>query len=251
MCGAGWSFEEGEGTTTDDLTLNGFDGVLHNAPDWTPGWHGTALSFDGLNQRVHTGDVDYEGGEMTLSVWVILSGDLWDAAEAELTAVGGSKNSGIILSKPATTGYSYTLLCTPEGEVEFSFWGNTENSWSMRSQAGLLQENAWHHITVRLEEASQELFIDHQRVATGSLSLADWNLSDEPLVIGDIYPYGSDSGISPSAFPGLIDEVRVYDRALIDAEVAALATEEGYLTPSYPGIELIRTHALWLEVTER
>jgi len=64
-----------------------------------------------------------------------------------------------------------------------------------------------------------------------------------PLTVGTTFPYGEGYGNETYSFLGLVEDLRIYDRAITDAEVTALFEDHGYLTPRYPGVELIRTHA--------
>jgi hypothetical protein len=47
-----WTFEEGTGLTTADISGNGFRGTLINSPGWTTGKIGGGLNFDGINDYV-------------------------------------------------------------------------------------------------------------------------------------------------------------------------------------------------------
>src|SRR5262245_51064299 len=49
---AHWKLDENSGTTTADATSNRNDGTLTKGPTWAPGYIGSALSFDGVNDYV-------------------------------------------------------------------------------------------------------------------------------------------------------------------------------------------------------
>src|SRR5688572_21747676 len=70
---AAYSFNEGSGTTLNDLSGNGHNGTLANGPTWTAaGKHGGALTFDGSNDIVNIADsaaLDLTTG-MTIEAWV-------------------------------------------------------------------------------------------------------------------------------------------------------------------------------------
>lgn len=63
-----WKLDEGEGNTARD-SVNGNDGINYGAT-WVPGQVGTALSFDGTDDRVQIPSQVISGTTMTLSLWV-------------------------------------------------------------------------------------------------------------------------------------------------------------------------------------
>src|SRR5262245_9469235 len=69
----------------------------------------------------------------------------------------------------------------------------------------------WSYVTVTYDGARLRLFVDGSPVATRATTgmLA---VSDDPLWLGGNHPYGE-------YFEGLIDEARIYDRALDEAAI--------------------------------
>lgn len=82
--------------------------------------------------------------------------------------------------------------------------------------------SAWHHVVEIVRGRSQELYIDGQLVATGNKTPA--SISSR-FFIGVGTPDGSNPGVATSFFHGIIDDVRVYNRALSETEVQALYHE--------------------------
>jgi len=67
-----YPFEEGQGTTTADVTGNGNNGTLNSGVTWVPGVKGTAVHFDTAGERIVIGPIDPSGGTnaMTLAAWI-------------------------------------------------------------------------------------------------------------------------------------------------------------------------------------
>ena len=68
-----WSFEEGRGTSTGDLSGQGNDGTLVNAPSWTTGISGGALGFNGTTQYVTVPDansLDFGTSDFSIAGWI-------------------------------------------------------------------------------------------------------------------------------------------------------------------------------------
>ncbi len=90
--------------------------------------------------------------------------------------------------------------------------------------ATVLTDDAWHHVCVTRKEATREveLFVDGTSDATGSTHSAVLNSSSTARI-----GYGLD-GVAAKYFDGLIDEVRVYERALPSSMIRDLA--QGYVS---------------------
>jgi len=71
-----WPFEEGQGTTTVDITGNGNDGTFNGSVEWVPGYIGSAVSFDTAGERILVGPLDPTEGTnaMTLAAWIFWEG---------------------------------------------------------------------------------------------------------------------------------------------------------------------------------
>jgi PKD repeat protein/glucose/arabinose dehydrogenase len=68
---AGWSFDEGEGSTAFDGSGNGRNGTLQGGASWVPGVHGSAISLDGVDDFVDTEAFVLSGrSAFTLSAWI-------------------------------------------------------------------------------------------------------------------------------------------------------------------------------------
>ncbi len=99
---------------------------------------------------------------------------------------------------------------------------------TVRSVAGRSPSpvEAWSYVALTYDGATLQLFVDGTEVSSHATTGAIRGPGDTPLWIGGNHPYGE-------YFEGSIDEARVYDRALGEAEIRAdMATPLGAVGPS-------------------
>jgi glucose/arabinose dehydrogenase/chitodextrinase len=192
---AAYSFNEGTGTTVADVSGTGNAGTIGTAAWTTQGKYGGALAFDGSSASVIVPDsasLDLTTG-MTLEAWVNPS-----------TALTGWKD---VIYK-GDDNY-YLMGCSsslaPAGGGKFAgVYGEVFGT-------GALAPNTWTHLAATYDGATLKLYVNGVLVAstvqTGALTP-----STNPLSIGGDPIYGQ-------YFAGLIDEVRVYNTALTQAQV--------------------------------
>ena len=194
-----WAFDEGSGTTASDQSGRGNTGTLTNASWITGGKFNSALSFNGTNAWVSVPDsatLDLTTG-MTLEAWV-------------QPTVTGSWRTVVMKEQSGNLVYGlYSNTSTNRPRVEI-FAGGSLRTLEGPSQ---LPTGTWSHLAATYDGATLRLFVNGAQVAQlatcGSI-LA----STAPLRIGG-------NGVWGEYFSGPIDEVRVYNRALSAAEVAA------------------------------
>ncbi|HZB34248.1 MAG TPA: LamG-like jellyroll fold domain-containing protein [Streptosporangiaceae bacterium] len=197
-----YAFDEGSGTVARD-GVGAHDATLVGGPAWTPGHAGSALRFNGSNQYADTGAAILDTtGNYSVSAWVRL-----DRLGSFATAVSqdGDVNSAFFLQ------YSGA-----DNRFAFSFAG-------VRALAPAApQTGRWYHLVGVRDAASGSLtlYVDGARAGTASACLGD--ASTGPTVIGRA-KFG---GNQVDFWPGAIDQVHVFDRALSAAEVTELHRSE-------------------------
>ncbi len=195
----GLGFDETSGTAALDASPANNAGVLNGATRVAGGRFGRALSFDGVDDRVDVADsasLDLTTG-MTLEAWV------------RPTSVSGWRTG--IVKERGTDGHVYALYpsngATPVAE-NYLFGGYNAAPWGPA-----LPVNAWSHIASTYDGELLRLYVNGEQVAAAPVSGA-MAATANPLRIGGHSVWGEH-------FAGLIDEVRVYDRALSAANVVA------------------------------
>jgi hypothetical protein len=194
---AAYNFDAGSGTTLADVTGKGHTGTL-TGPTWsTAGRTGAALSFDGVNDSVRINDaddIDLTTG-MTLEAWV------------RPTALGNAWRT--VLFKEQSGHMTYALYAStdngrPTGQAHV---GGERNA---RATAALAL-NTWTHLATTYDGATLRLYVNGTQAAATALTGA-MAVSTGPLKIGG-------NALWSEWFAGLIDDVRVYDRALSATEI--------------------------------
>ena len=196
---AAYGFGEGSGSTSSDRSGRGNTGTLSGATWSTLGRFGSALNFDGVNDRVNvndSGSLDLSTG-MTLEAWVYP------------TALSGWRT---VIMKEVSGGLVYALYAHDNGPwpAVYVRAGGVE-----RKVAGVspLPLNTWTHLATTYDGATLRLYVNGAAVGNLATSGAI-QVSTGRLRIGG-------NAIWPEWFAGRIDEVRIYNRALIASEIQA------------------------------
>jgi glucose/arabinose dehydrogenase len=194
---AAYGFEEGAGPTAGDASGTGNTGTLSGATWTTAGKFGRALSFNGTSNWVTVADadsLDLSTG-MTLEAWVrpvALSG--WTT----------------VVMKERTGGLAYTLYASDNtGRPPAGYIRRSSDVRAVGTSA--IPLNAWTHLASTYDGANLRVYVNGALAGTTAVTGAV-GATTSPLRIGGNAVWGE-------YFNGLIDEVRVYNRALSAAEV--------------------------------
>ena len=210
-----WKFDETNGTVAYDSSGNGNDGNLTNGPTWTTGKIGGALSFDGVNDFVsvaHSNGLNLVGA-FSVSLWFkvnkydgVSNGTYHEYDWSSLLTKGrwGSlQNWTLLVSK-------HPLL------ARFGFYGEDPPSFSPSFNLSL---NNWCKVVVVQKETNEMYFYSNNKLlgVVSNEGVSSSSNTSHNLFIG----FGNDNSY-PYYLPGLIDDVRIYDRALSAFEVKSL-----------------------------
>jgi len=197
---ASWHFSEGsDGSNTADMSGNGNSGSLYG-PVRVAGKSGNGLSFDGINDYLAVPDLsslDIITSTITIEAWVYP------------TANG---TSAVILSKDS----SYEIVLD-NGVFKAAVETSAPGSWA-RGGSQTVPLNQWSHLVFVHNDTSWKFYrngAEVESIAPGGSQTGNITPSDRQLGIG-----GRDNGSGwDSFFAGIIDEVKVYNRALSATEV--------------------------------
>lgn len=191
---AAYGFDEGSGSSVADSSGHSNGGTVSGASWTTSGKFNKALDFDGTNDKVSVADsnsLDLTNG-MTLSAWV----------------------------KPDTLGGYRTVLMKERGSnLSYSLYGGTDSSnrpavevpGNQRLAPSAISTGSWTHLAGTYDGANLRIYVNGVEVSSEPETLTI-TTSSNPLSIGGNTPWGE-------YFDGLIDEVRVYNRALTQSEI--------------------------------
>jgi hypothetical protein len=183
-----------------------------NCPSSTSGKYGNALSFDGVNDYVDTGNgasLDVTGA-ITIEAWInpaVAQEKCWD---------GASGNYGVMskVSAPANSmNWSWQLRYgAPGGDcyLGYQFNGNPEGSrWVTVKQN--LTAGQWYHVVGTFDGTDIKSYLDGNLKDTNKIS-AIKGYRNRLLIGNDGWA---------NLFNGKIDDVRIHKRALSPEEIKA------------------------------
>ncbi len=196
---AQWSFDELSGCTAADASGHGYDGLISGKSVWTQGKRGGALEF-GDGRSYVDAKLPWKPESYTFSAW------------ARPTAIPRDMPASIC-GRP---GWSTDIGYNQKGNFYFEA-SNTEKQTCAAVSPAVYAPGAWHHVVGTFDSGSSKLllFVDGERVAESVFSGTLYSYPDE-FYIGCSKPT---SQKVPYWFTGSVDEVKVYARAITDAEV--------------------------------
>jgi len=199
-----WPLDEAQGTIARDATGNLNDGTLLNDPTWIAtapagaSLNPSALHLDGADDYVEVTPRTLPRAEAakTISVWFRNS-----ASSPRL------RNLVAFFNDQGNTG------------IHLGFETNLVAVWRYGDfdpviASATAPDGGWHHLAYTWDGSTHRLYLDGSAIGTSTIGMKNgavatarlgaWQVPDE-MFIGDL------------------DDVRVYDRPLSDAEIAALA----------------------------
>ena len=219
---AAYSFDEGIGSTANDASGNGNDGSLVGAA-WAPGFFGNALMFDGVSDHVDIGTLDVPGNELTISFWMKAAS--FDNAGAKFI----SKAQGPLLQDQFWT--VGTIFSFGQMKLAFRLRTSDGTTSTFTQVTGGIETGVWTYVTATYDGSFMTLYKNGNGL--GGLTKSGVIATDSlvPVWIGN-----SPAGLgSLEAFDGIIDEVRIYNRALNQSEIQQdMNTSIASLPPNNP-----------------
>jgi regulation of enolase protein 1 (concanavalin A-like superfamily) len=202
-----WPLNEGQGTTTADLSGNGHNGTLNNGVTWiSPGFIGdAAVRVDGNpGSRVAVGTWD-PGEQLTLAIWARWTGE---QNKAPRTGLIGKRNNW------SDTEIRWFSEVMTSGEVRMRNYTQTVSSPAGAMTAHI---DEWAHVAITFDGATVRIYLNGVQVGSGAFTLGPLKTAAMGLGCKD---GGSNS--STEIFSGDLDEARIYDRALSPTDVKQL-----------------------------
>ncbi|HZF18150.1 MAG TPA: LamG-like jellyroll fold domain-containing protein [Burkholderiales bacterium] len=192
---AAYAFQEGSGTTVADSSGKNNNGTLSAATWTTAGQFGNALVFNGTSARVtvpNSTSLQLTNG-MTLEAWVFPTGSLTSWRSVVDKTVDG-----------------YYLMGSSDPNNRPAVGGTWTSGNQNLIAPTALTLNAWTHLAATFDGATVKLYVNGTQVASQAQTT--------PLTATTgTLQIGADS--FGEFFAGRIDEVRIYSRALTQAEI--------------------------------
>ena len=200
---AAWPFDEGSGVIARDMTGNGHDARLSGA-GWGEGRDHGALVMDGGNDGIVTIALSERlratDRGITLSAWTYRTSD----------------------HNVAVVSHSYPALFFGFHGMQFK-WQFTDASGGdvacYADAAHVAELDRWIHLAATWDGWRARLYADGEEICSNW----DWGRMAMPELPFTIGGYVDDNGAIVDELTGRLDDVRIYDRALSDKEIRALA----------------------------
>lgn len=204
---AHWAFDEGEGDTAHDASGQQHDLELAG-PAWIPGVRGTALSFDGLDDRAYA----HDGGptellSVTMSAWIQVPGD---GDQNYIACATNSKSSDLC-------SYGFGVQEDEVGPI----YSDGQSGAFLRKVS--VELDTWQHVGIVLDgpRKTWRVLVQGEQQATGEL------LHDAFPDLGGPFVLGGDEDTEGWQFTytGLLDELKIVSCALSNEQLAADFTD--------------------------
>lgn len=215
---AAYNFNEGSGTTVTDTSGHGITGNIVGAAWTTGGRYGNALSFNGSSSYVDLGNPALLNitGSMTWSAWVKAAAN--PANDGQIVAKSNDTSGWQLKTSPDTGPHTFGVVVS-----------RANNTFAQRNSNTARSLNVWYHVAGVYNATARTLDIYVNGVLddgtlTGTIATKQVNAAVNVNIgrrIGGHY------------FNGIIDEVRIYNRGLSQAEIQAdMNTPLGSVLPT-------------------
>ena len=209
-----WPFDASSGTAALDSSGLGHHGVVAG-PSWTTGRVGRALDFHGTDDHVDVGSFDILSGNsgsnsLTIAAWVKADSFVAAADNRIVSKATGTSNDA-----------HWWMLSTLDsgGEVRLRFRLKTNGSTSVLiASSGGINVGEWTHVAAVYNGSTMKLYKNGSEA--GSMAKAGLVSVDGTIPVWIGANPGGELG-----WDGIIDEVRIYNRALAASEVQALLSQ--------------------------
>jgi len=188
---AAWTFDEGKGDITEDVSGNGHDGTLMNGAKWSKeGKIGGCTEFDGVESYVevpHNDSLNLKA--FTIEAWIKVGPKAGNHSIMHKAGPGGNLERNYILN----------VLVDNNGILRASFTANGAQQ-NFDGVTGVMDET-WHHVAASYDGDVGRIYVDGELDSEIRMGF-ELEPNDSPLAIGK-------AGFQSGRFAGLMDEVRL------------------------------------------
>ncbi len=204
-----WKLDENSGDVAGDEATNN-NGNIQGMPatKWTTGQHNYGVELGGSNDYVDINDdpsLNFDSNNFSITAWV---------------KTNDNNQWQVIGNYPVTTtASSYWHIGVINNHLAVRLYDASDKA--VKEGTKIVNDGAWHHLAFVRSGSTGYLYVDGSQETTVDLS-----------AIGDI---DSGHGLKFGAyyyknFDGVVDDIRVYDRALASGEVIDVRDNAGTVT---------------------
>ncbi len=206
-----WTFDEGTGDIAADSSSNGNDGTLHGPVEWTTeGKIGGAMAFTGPYNYVlvQSSPELNPTKEITIAAWINPS---WTG------------NNRILQKSTEGSDTQYRLIKEGGNNIRF----HIPPASNFEITGNIPPQGEWTHLAATYDGSMIRVY--YNGVVVGETAFSDdMSVTDGPLFIGNKWsqaPAGDE-------FNGIMDDVRIYSRALTQSEIQKLGGDPKASAPA-------------------
>ncbi|QKW10175.1 exo-alpha-sialidase [Streptomyces sp. NA04227] len=206
----------GPDDTTSDQSPHSERATVLGDPAETPGRYGGAVQFDGRDDAVrlpYRDELPLGTRDFTTSMWFRYSATTGEQPLLWMGGIGTNQPQVWLRAEPALNRITGLITTRSGATPPMTAWVRDAKAYN---------DGKWHHIALRRGGGKLTMFLDGTQVSS----------ADVPGSVTRNSPFGVHVGQrldSRAHFNGAIDEVRVYARALSDAEVRSVADSNANL----------------------
>ncbi|HPC94424.1 MAG TPA: hypothetical protein PLU87_05745 [Sedimentisphaerales bacterium] len=187
-----WPFEEGQGSLALDASGHGNHATLVGDPQWASGYDGLALDFDGQGDYLDTGKVPSQLGvagdaPRTVALWVYTRS--FDGGGLYEMGGDGMRESFSLRTQDIDGGWQARY-----GGIDANFYAESLNEWV--------------HLAHVFDGSRAEIYVDPYWRTWDKITLSTTDAGTFRIGLGD-----------DAFFDGMIDDVRLYNRAMTSDEI--------------------------------
>lgn len=194
--------------TPNDSSGNGHHGTLINGTGYGAGAIGQAFLFDGVNDYFTApGDLALQPSTISVAMWI-------NAAPASgLRLVADSSHGG----SGGVNQAGWALQLNAADQLDFVY-GNGSVFPSVVSTTAVA-DDTFHHLVAILNGTSMQIYVDGSLDATATYSgtPSPSTANSGNIQLGNHYQFSR-------PLDGLLDDIRIYNHALSQSEISALAS---------------------------
>jgi RHS repeat-associated protein len=199
-----WKMNEGTGTSVADSSGNGNNGSMPNGGSWASGVASNAVVLDGTNDYIDMGDKATLEGNAT---WTFAG---WINPDQFF-----SSRDNYLMYKDKVLRWGFLSATSRQPSVDIGS-GSGNPGWQGAVTSNTqINSNQWTHLAVTYTNSTVKFYVNGQLTDTTSKT----------------YTMGSNNkayslSTATQAFDGKLDDVRYYNRALADSEIAEVYGEQ-------------------------
>jgi len=225
---------EFEGNANDSSGI-GNHGTEYGGVSYTSGVIGQAAGFDGADDYIHTAGNLNLNKELAVSVWVKTPAEISNGQNLSTIISKYNWNGQRSISFYSRTAATSAVMAIVRSDDNLNNYSGSEDSydwiWSFDDPVRTddvdiefinptkLNDNEWQHLLVNVDDEYVYLYVSGLLASKLPRNTDNIFNADEPLYIGNTFNGGAGSN---NHYNGLMDELRIYNRALSESEIQSL-----------------------------